>query len=318
MGWSWLRGAPSGPLVPSLLCASLLFTAYSVFNQRNSFQEEIEDNIIPSTTNRTADGLVLVYNRVPKCSSTSMYKLIKTLSLRNHFKFTLAKSDDIRNELRSQRKEKALVAAVKALPKHAVYVRHVYNPDWKRLGVKVNLVNMIRDPISRMASWFYFVRSPAAKNSLGRYSLEGRPKPSWRQKTFDSCVMTGDPECQMGGNRSELLLSYFCGYGPGCSDPEDASALQRAKAAVEEQYSVVGVVEMRNVSLAVMEAYLPQWFRHTTALQEKEEKREMVNSHPEPGRHTRTELMRRLRLDYNFYHFCMQRLELQSKTIQKK
>ena len=102
--------------------------------------------------------ITMIYKRVPKCSSTSMYKLIKTLSLRNHFKFTLAKSDDIRNELRSQRKEKALVAAVKALPKHAVYVRHVYNPDWKRLGVKVNLVNMIRDPISRMASWFYFVR----------------------------------------------------------------------------------------------------------------------------------------------------------------
>ena len=108
--------------------------------------------------NRTIDGLVLVYNRVPKCSSTSMYKLVKTLALRNHFKFSLAKSNDIRNELRSPRKEKALVATVKALSKSAVYVRHMYNPDWKRLGVKVNLVNMIRDPISRMASWFYFVR----------------------------------------------------------------------------------------------------------------------------------------------------------------
>ena len=103
-------------------------------------------------------SLQWVYNRVPKCSSTSMYKLIQNLALPNHFKFYLAASNDIRNELRSQRKEKALVAAVKALPKNAVYVRHMYNPDWKRLGVKVNLVNMIRDPISRMASWFYFVR----------------------------------------------------------------------------------------------------------------------------------------------------------------
>ena len=87
-----------------------------------------------------------------------MYKLIQTLALPNHFKFYLAASNDIRNELRSKRKEKALVAAMKALPKNAVYLRHMYNPDWKRLGVKVNLVNMIRDPISRMASWFYFVR----------------------------------------------------------------------------------------------------------------------------------------------------------------
>ena len=122
------------------------------------FLKATKRDIIATTQNRTREGLILVYNRVPKCSSTSMYKLVKELAVRNKFKFSLAKSDDIRNELRSQRKEKALVAAVKALPKHAVYVRHVYNPDWKRLGVKVNLLNMIRDPISRMASWFYFVR----------------------------------------------------------------------------------------------------------------------------------------------------------------
>ena len=34
----------------------------------------------------------------------------------------------------------------------------MYNPDWVRLGLKVNLVNMVRDPILRMASWFYFIR----------------------------------------------------------------------------------------------------------------------------------------------------------------
>ena len=39
MAGSWLRAAPAGPLLPSILCASLLFAAYSVFNQRNSFQE---------------------------------------------------------------------------------------------------------------------------------------------------------------------------------------------------------------------------------------------------------------------------------------
>ena len=105
----------------------------------------------PSATNRTQDGLVLVFNRVPKCSSTSMYKLIIELSHQNHFHSTIAKSDDIRNE-------RELITVMKGLPKNGVYVRHMYNPDWARLGVKVNLVNMIRDPISRMASWFYFIR----------------------------------------------------------------------------------------------------------------------------------------------------------------
>ena len=94
------------------------------------------------------------------------------------------------------------------------------------------------------------------------------------------------------------------------------SSLQKAKAAVEQQYSVVGLSERRNVSLAVMEAFLPSWFSQATSMEEeKGSKREMVNSHPEPVGQTRTELMRRLELDYNFYYFCLQRLEMQWKSI---
>ena len=94
------------------------------------------------------------------------------------------------------------------------------------------------------------------------------------------------------------------------------SSLQKAKAAVEQQYSVVGLSERRNVSLTVMEAFLPSWFSQATSMEEeKGSKREMVNSHPEPGGQTRTELMRRLELDYNFYYFCLQRLEMQWKSI---
>ena len=118
--------------------------------------------------------------------------------------------------------------------------------------------------------------------------------------------------------RSELLLSYFCGYGAGCSDPKSLSSLQKAKAAVEQQYSVVGVSERRKVSLAVMEAFLPMWFRQAISIEEEKEiKKEMVNSHPEPNGETRAELMKRLELDYNFYYFCVQRLEMQWKSILK-
>ena len=116
--------------------------------------------------------------------------------------------------------------------------------------------------------------------------------------------------------RSELLLSYFCGNGLGCSDPKSPNSLQKGKAAVEQQYSVVGVSERRRVSLAVMEALLPMWFRQAISMEEeKESKKEMVNSHPEPNKETRADLMKRLEHDYNFYYFCVQRLEMQWKSI---
>ena len=39
MTGSWLRQVPSGPFLPSLISASLLFAAYSIFNHGKSFQE---------------------------------------------------------------------------------------------------------------------------------------------------------------------------------------------------------------------------------------------------------------------------------------
>ena len=131
------------------------------------FLKATKRDIIATTRNRTREGLILVYNRVPKCSSTSMYKLVKTLSKSNNFKFSLARADDIRNELRSAEKEKELVTVLRSLPEDAVYVRHMYNPDWARLGLNVNLVNMVRDPISRIASWFYFIRFSRPTKSCG-------------------------------------------------------------------------------------------------------------------------------------------------------
>jgi hypothetical protein len=108
-------------------------------------------------------------------------------------------------------------------------------------------------------------------------------------KSFSLCVLSGHPECLAGGQEindtwinsygAELQLSYFCGYRPGCSDPASRAALHRAKAAVEEQYSVVGAVERRAVSLAVMEAFLPRWFRGATALQRQTQRRRVMTTY---------------------------------------
>ena len=111
-----------------------------------------------TAANRTTEAAVLVYNRVPKCSSTSMYRTLQALAGRNNFTVRYGIANDIRNDLRGPGKEEQLMSAIRNMPEYGVYIRHVYKPDWRKHGVKVNLVNMVRDPISRMASWFHFVR----------------------------------------------------------------------------------------------------------------------------------------------------------------
>ena len=136
------------------------------------------------------------------------------------------------------------------------------------------------------------------------------PGPTLNQ-TFEECVLDGLPECLIGGNRTEMLISYFCGYDQGCD------ALQRAKLAVETRYSVV---EKREESLEVMEAYLPLWFRNARyqdSILKLGKLGTLSNPHPKPSPLVVAELKVRLKLDFEFYEFVKQRLERQRKKIQK-
>ena len=120
--------------------------------------------IVATSRNRTlASSRVLVYNRMPKCSSTAMTILLRKLARPNKFRVVFvehpARSSE--NDLRNSTNEIELVDEVRGLqnqPGRSVYIRHVRNPDWLKHNLQVNLVNMVRDPIQRMMSWFYFIR----------------------------------------------------------------------------------------------------------------------------------------------------------------
>ena len=120
--------------------------------------------IVATSRNRTlASSRVLVYNRMPKCSSTAMTKLLHTLARPNKFQvvFVQYPARSSENDLRNTTNEIELVDQVRGLqnqPGRSVYIRHVRNPDWLKHNLQVNLVNMVRDPIQRMMSWFYFIR----------------------------------------------------------------------------------------------------------------------------------------------------------------
>ena len=45
-----------------------------------------------------------------------------------------------------------------------------------------------------------------------KFQVPGQPRKS-DGKTFRLCVLDRDKECLIGGNRTEMLISYFCGYG---------------------------------------------------------------------------------------------------------
>ena len=118
-----------------------------------------------------------------------------------------------------------------------VFDRHFYQPDWTRLGEKeVNMMNLVREPVSRMVSQYYYLRSS------GRWSWRpDQPPRSWLEKSLEWCVRSGDVECQVGAGGQDMILTYFCGSHLQCANSSNPRALQAAKHNLELRSDVTSV-----------------------------------------------------------------------------
>ena len=79
---------------------------------------------------------------------------------------------------------------------------------------------------------------------------------------------------------------------------------------------MVGTIEHLNMSLEVMEAYLPGYFSGASRLYQRlgGEKRNS-NPHPQPSQEVTDIIKERLHMDIEFYNFVKQRLFVQWKRI---
>ena len=113
-----------------------------------------------------------------------------------------------------------------------VFDRHFFHPDWVSLGERsVNMMNMVREPVARTISQYYYLRS------LQRWSKKAaRPPWSWFDKDFESCVRDGDLECQVGGGGQDMQVTYFCGSHRQCANNTNPRVLQVAKYNLENRY----------------------------------------------------------------------------------
>lgn len=86
-------------------------------------------------------------------------------------------------------------------------------------------MNLVRDPVERVISWYYYVRAPwyyvERKQAFPDIPL---PDPAWLKKDFETCVLRGDRECRylegethegIGDHRRQSL--FFCGHSDFCT-----------------------------------------------------------------------------------------------------
>lgn len=195
------------------------------------------------------------------------------------------------------------------------YDRHVYFLDFEEFGqANPAYVNVIRDPVDRIASSFYYSRAIAA-----RRSHPTRRKARWLHEKFEDCVNRGGDGCsfQEGKPHRSLMVPYFCGHDPRCTLVQNSWALERAQRNIERRFSVVGVLEDLNLTLALLETHIPRFFGGATELYRKSGLHENRNrSGPSPVAQWARDLLRRnLSLEFELYNFVRQRLHAQWRLL---
>lgn len=235
----------------------------------------------------------MIYNRLPKCGSTTMREVIRELAKRNRFR-------DIHNGVGSMmlpqwnRSLEAIHQNTRVLPDgrrvfvgpgkknytRALFVNHVFYFSHETLGDSLEYINIARHPLNQTQSHFYYMVDPMRGELANRTKAIREKDPcGCADMTFGECVRTAR---ERGCERENLqlhqdLLRYLCGYGPEC-EQDTEERYQIARARLQRRYLFVGLTEHLELSAKALERLLPDYFHGAAALIHADEVRHKVTS----------------------------------------
>ncbi|XP_072157960.1 uronyl 2-sulfotransferase homolog pip isoform X2 [Bemisia tabaci] len=284
--------------------------------------EELDVNALNNTRKSPKD--ILFFNRVPKVGSQTFMEMLRRLSARNKFDFHRDHIQRVETIRIGVREQYDLSRMIDTFSPPAVYVKHICFVNFTSYRIPQPIyVNMVRDPVERVISWYYYVRAPwyyvERKQAFPDLPL---PDPSWLKKDFETCVLQHDRECQyiegetregIGDHRRQTM--FFCGQGNECLPFNSQAALENAKRAVEENYAVVGILEDMNTTLTVLENYVPRFFKGSSYIYQVEMQGfRKINRNafkPTISEEIKNIIRRNFTREIEFYQFCRQRLHKQ-------
>nr|CAG4638535.1 EOG090X088H [Cyclestheria hislopi] len=256
----------------------------------------------------------IIYNRVPKTGSTSFVGLAYDLCSKNKFNVlhvNISKNSHILSLSDQFRFTSNVTEWVTKKP--SFYHGHMAYLDFSKFGFNSPLyINIIRKPLDRMVSYYYFLR----------FGDDFRPhlvrKKQGDKKTFDECVKEGRPECDP--NNLWLQVPFFCGQHADCWIPGNNWAVEQAKRNLMEKYLLVGVTEQMEEFIAVLEATIPSFFKGALKLYRQGSKSHLrkTNKKIEPSNETIAQFKQSniWKLENDFYDFALRHFEsVKSRTL---
>ncbi|KAK4298993.1 hypothetical protein Pmani_028700 [Petrolisthes manimaculis] len=183
--------------------------------------------------NVTPDTAMMMYNRVPKCASSTIQTILRRLSRRLGFRHESSVVFDQRqlNEEEQLELLKNLTTLAAISTEDFSYDRHLYYTNFTLVGgPRPVYINFIRDPVERFISSYYYVRS---EERITRLRSQGHhyisPPPNWTKRSVGECVLSKLPECTFShGENRETMVTYFCGHHHFCRLEVDLTVMRQS------------------------------------------------------------------------------------------
>nr|XP_054765981.1 uronyl 2-sulfotransferase-like isoform X2 [Lytechinus pictus] len=201
----------------------------------------------------------------------------------------------------------------------AILHGHYRYINMKSSSKKPILMSMIRDPIDRFESHFYFIRHGDLDMSKAELvkNIKTESNMALPNETLDECVAKGRLECTLSLYRN-MYITSFCGYAPGCSE-SPSFAFEKAKRNVDK-FLVIGVMEEYDLTMAVFEKLLPGTFGGAAKIYEESKNQPMTKFKTSykklPSKETYSILKERMKYDYKFYDYVKERLHRVARRLE--
>eukprot|EP00962_Isochrysis_galbana_P018458 scaffold5324_cov107-Isochrysis_galbana.AAC.1 len=206
----------------------------------------------------------VIFNRVPKCGSTTLEHIVRNQSRVCGYQFQ--RSLDFVNSSIAPDEQREFVELITGLARRrrVVYDRHLHFVDFAQFGAEQpQYINLIRDPVQMQVSAFYFWRDCACRTHKPFCRAAWQPNSSSGFCLLDiDAIYAGVSQRPVVG----VITRYLCGHDPICqvADPASASARQAALELalhnLNYRYLWVGVLERFEESLRLLVQLLPGYF----------------------------------------------------------